>query len=115
MQNLIRAAQGGIVVDNLTQEQRMERFQNLQQDAMEVDKEAKIKLKEMGQELNEKVYEELEKIISEWSVENSIDLVLGKMEVVYLNKNFEVTDNILEVLKTKGLWVENPETEKESV
>jgi Skp family chaperone for outer membrane proteins len=30
MQNIIAASQGGIIVDNLTQEQRMEKFQRLQ-------------------------------------------------------------------------------------
>lgn len=119
MQNIIIAAQGGIVLDNLSQEQRMQKFQSLQQEAVEIDKEAKIKLKEMGQKLNEKVYNELEIIVSEWSQKNSIDLVIGKLEVVYLNKSFEATNDILEILKEKNMFVEytekETETEKESV
>jgi Skp family chaperone for outer membrane proteins len=115
MQNIIIAAQGGVVLDNLSQEQRMQKFQSLQQEALEVEKEAKIKLKEMSQELNEKVYNELELIVSEWSDNNSIDLVIGKLEVVYLNKSFEATGYILEILKEKDMFVEYTETEKESV
>ncbi len=117
MQNIIRSAQGGIVVDNLTQEQRMEKFQRLQQEAMEVDKEAKIKLREMGQSLNEKVYDELEHIVNEWSIKNQIDLVMGKMEVVYLSDKFEITNEIISILKEKDLYVEERtlENEKESV
>lgn len=117
MQNIIIAAQGGIVLDNLSQDQRMQKFQSLQQEALEVEKEAKIKLKEMGQSLNEKVYNELEIIVSEWSENNSIDLVIGKLEVVYLNKSFEATDDILEILKERNMFSEytEKETEKESV
>jgi Skp family chaperone for outer membrane proteins len=115
MQNIIIAAQGGVVLDNLSQEQRMQKFQSLQQEALEVEKEAKIKLKEMSQELNEKVYNELELIVSEWSDNNSIDLVIGKLEVVYLNKSFEATGYILEILKEKDMFIEYTETEKESV
>jgi Skp family chaperone for outer membrane proteins len=113
MQNVILSTQGGLIVDNLSQQERSERFQKLQQEALEVDKEAKIKLKEMGQDLNEKVYSELELIISNWSIENSIDVVLGKLEVVYLNEKFEATNDILEVLKERNLWCE--ELQEESV
>jgi Skp family chaperone for outer membrane proteins len=113
MQNVILSTQGGLIVDNLSQQERSERFQKLQQEALEVDREAKIKLKEMGQDLNEKVYSELELIISNWSIENSIDVVLGKLEVVYLNEKFEATNDILEVLKEKNLWCE--ELQEESV
>jgi Skp family chaperone for outer membrane proteins len=95
MQNIILSTQGGLIVDNLSQQERAEKFQKLQQEALEVDKEAKIKLKEMGQDLNEKVYSELELIISNWSIKNSIDVVLGKLEVVYLNEKFEATNDIL--------------------
>jgi Skp family chaperone for outer membrane proteins len=113
MQNIILSTQGGLIVDNLSQQERAEKFQKLQQEALEVDKEAKIKLKEMGQDLNEKVYSELELIISNWSIENSIDVVLGKLEVVYLNEKFEATNDILEVLKERNLWCE--ELQEESV
>jgi Skp family chaperone for outer membrane proteins len=113
MQNVILSTQGGLIVDNLSQQERSERFQKLQQEALEVDREAKIKLKEMGQDLNEKVYSELELIISNWSIENSIDVVLGKLEVVYLNEKFEATNDILEVLKERNLWCE--ELQEESV
>jgi len=115
MQNIIISTQGGIVLDNLSQEQRVQKFQSLQQDALEVEKEAKIKLKEMAQKLNEKVYNELEVIVSDWSEKNSIDLVIGKLEVVYLNKSFESTDDILQILKERNLFVEYTEKEKESV
>jgi hypothetical protein len=36
MQNIIISTQGGIVLDNLSQEQRVQKFQSLQQDALEI-------------------------------------------------------------------------------
>lgn len=111
MQNIIIAAQGGIVLDNLSEKQRMERFQSLQQEALEVDKEAKIKLKEMTRDLNEKVYSEIEVIVSEWAKNNSIDVVFGRMEVVYLSEKYNATDEILNILKDKNLYVDYKEKE----
>ena len=53
--------------------------------------------------MNKTTYDELSTIISEYSEANSIDLVIGKMEIVYLKDNFEITEQILEVLKEKDL------------
>lgn len=107
MQKIISAAQSGIVIDNLTEEQRMKRFQSLQNDLMSIDRESKSELSKMSDELNKKVYSELESIINDWSIETNIDIVIGKMEVVYVNSKFESTDSILKILKKKGLFVED--------
>jgi len=118
MNSIVAAASGGIVVDTLTQQQRVERFQKLQADAVELDKEAKFKINKMANELNVKVYDELEELINEWAKENDIDMVTGKMEVVYLKEDFDATNQILEVLKTKDLFVQHQEEitkEKETV
>jgi len=106
MQKIISAAQSGIVIDNLTEEQRMKRFQSLQNDLMSIDRESKSELSKMSDELNKKVYSELESIINDWSIETNIDIVLGKMEVVYVNNKFESTEDILRIIKDKGLFVE---------
>ena len=50
-------------------------------------------------------------IITEWSKENSIDMVIGKMEVVYCNDECDVTDEIVEILRTKGLYQEENKEE----
>ena len=106
MQKIISAAQSGIVIDNLTEEQRMKKFQSLQNDLMSIDRESKSELSKMSDELNKTVYSELESIINDWSIEMDIDIVLGKMEVVYVNSKLESTESILEILKKKELFVE---------
>jgi Skp family chaperone for outer membrane proteins len=69
----------------------------------------------MNDELNKKTFKELSDIINEWGKNNSIDLIMGKMEVVYLDDKYDATNDILSILKEKNMFVEFKETEKESV
>ena len=115
MESIIKLANSGLVVDNTTQKSRTERFQQLQQEAMVIDEEFQHRMKGMRGELNSKIYDELSKIITEWSIDNSIDLISGKMEIVYANPKYESTNDILELLKERGLFVEDMVNIKESV
>lgn len=115
MNQIISAATNGLILDTKTQQQKAEEFQQLQRDAVEMEKEFQYKIKNMTSNLNEKSYEELESIVSEWAEKNSIDLVTGKMEVIFSNPKYDSTNDILEVLKEKNLYVEQTEDEKESV
>jgi Skp family chaperone for outer membrane proteins len=112
MESIIRMANSGVVVDSNTQKSRTERFQQLQEEAVGIDEEFKGTMKKLRGDLNTKIYEELSEIISEWGSENSIDLITGKMEVVYMNPKLDSTSNILELLKQKQLFIE---TQKETV
>ena len=78
MQTIVTASQNGIVVDSMTEQQRMQRFQSLQQDLVSIDKEAKIVITEMRDNLNKEVYSELESIINNWSKSNDIDINVQK-------------------------------------
>ena len=111
MESIIKMASSGLVVDRSTEESRMARFQKLQQEAVGIDSEFQARIKEMRGELNEKSYDELEIIISEWAEKNSIDLVSGKMEIVFANPKYDATNEILDVLKEKDLYIENEEKE----
>ena len=73
----------------------------------------------MVDELNSRCFEELSVMVSDWATKNSIDVVSGKMEIIYCNGAFDVTDELIEILKEKGLYVNREvtkelETEKES-
>lgn len=113
MESILKAANSGLIVDQSSQQQRMDKFKKLQEEAIGYDNDFKYQFKKMNDELNVKVYEQLEEIISEWAKNNDIDIVLGKMEVVFLKPEFESTSEILEVLKEKELFIEYRETEKE--
>ena len=109
MQSLMIAAQ----TDGEVIKERMERFEELKQRALEIDQEYKDKVVEMQDKLTKSTYSDLEQIISEWSELNSIDLVIGKIEVVCLNPKYESTNDILEILKERNLFVDFEEKEPE--
>ena len=89
----------------------MSRFEELKQGAIEIDQEYKSQVSEMQDKLTKSTYSDLEEITSEWRELNSIDLVIGKIEVVCLSPKYESTDEILEILKSKNLFSEYKEEE----
>jgi len=104
MQSIINSSTSGIIVDELTQQKNIERFKVLQEELMKKDQEFKMALKEMRDDLNTSVYEQLSEIISEWSAQNDIDLVTGKMEVIFAKDSIDATDEIVQILKEKNLF-----------
>jgi Skp family chaperone for outer membrane proteins len=112
MQTIISQSSSGLVLDTLSQQERAERFQKLQQELVSIDADYKHQMNEMHGKLNVKSYDELEILISDWAKENSIDLVTSKMEVIFVNEKFDVTNDIIELLKTKELYSEPLEEEK---
>jgi len=105
MESILKASQSGLVINNSDERSRAERFQILQQEAIDIDNEFQHRMKEMKNDLNQKSYSELEVIVKEWAEKNSIDLVTGKMEVIYNNDKYDSTNEILEVLKDKKLFI----------
>lgn len=103
MENIIAQMSSGIIMDEKAQMEKEEKFKSLQDQAVGIDNKFKVEMRRLHEELNKTTYDELSTIISEYSEANSIDLVIGKMEIVYLKDNFEITEQILEVLKEKDL------------
>jgi Skp family chaperone for outer membrane proteins len=116
MNSLISQQQSGLLLDNKTQKERMDKFQSLQEQLVSIDKDANHELGKIREKITKKVYRELEEMISDWSKENSIDIVTGKIECVFVSPDYEITDTIIEVLKSKSLYFDYKlEEEKESV
>lgn len=115
MESIINAAKSGLVLDPTTQRQKEQKFSELQQEAMMIDGDFKARMRELHDSLNKTTFDELTTFVNEWANENSIDLVTGKMEVVFANDKFDATNNILDILKEKNLYVEYVlETETET-
>jgi Skp family chaperone for outer membrane proteins len=109
MESIVNSAKSGLVLDPNTQRQKEQRFAELQQEAMMIDGDFKAKMRELHDELNKTTFDELSSFVNEWATEKSIDLVTGKMEVVFVNDKYDATNDILEILKSKDLYVENKE------
>ncbi len=109
MEAILKRSQMGLIVDDASQKRDVEKFKKTQDKLMRLDIEFKNKLKEMSDELNSNVYDQLSVIISEWANENSIDLITGKMEVVFNKSDIEVTEQIIEIIKQKNLFYSETE------
>lgn len=112
METIINQMSSGLIIDEKTQREKEERFRSLQEQAMGVDERFKREMKKLHEDLNKKTFDELSQIIDDYSKSNNIDLVIGKMEVVYLVDKFEITDQIVDVLKSKELFYEEVEAEE---
>lgn len=113
MESIISSAKSGLVLDPNSQRQKEQRFSELQQEAMMIDGDFKARMRELHDELNKTTFDELTVFVNEWAKENSIDLITGKMEVVFVNDKFDATNEILDILKSKGLYVEQEVAETE--
>jgi Skp family chaperone for outer membrane proteins len=109
MENIINSAKSGLVLDPNTQRQKEQKFAELQQEAMMIDGDFKSRMRELHDSLNKSTFDELSALVNTWAIENSIDLVTGKMEVVFVNEKYDATNDILEILKSKDLYVEHKE------
>lgn len=109
MNDIIYSMQSGLVIDNKTQKEKADRFQSLQEQVSSIDKDAQNQLSKFRDKMTKEVYAEMEEIITEWSKSNNIDLVMGKIECVYVKEEFNVTDSIIEIFKSKEIYVESPE------
>lgn len=109
-ESIVKRAQSGILIDESSQKKDSERLRQLQENLMKLDMDFKKKIKSMSDDLNNEVYEQLSTIIDEWSKQNSIDLVMGKMEVIFNTEKIEITNQILDLIKEKNLFYSEVET-----
>jgi len=115
MEDIISSAKSGLLLDPSSQRQKEVRFAELQQEAMQIDGDFKAKMRELHDSLNKKTFDELSDIINEWAKDNSIDLVTGKMEVVFATERLDATDIIINILKERELYFEDSEESTASV
>jgi Skp family chaperone for outer membrane proteins len=104
IETIIKRSQSGVILDENSQRKDMERFKEIQDKLMKLDMDFKKQLKEMSEDLNTSVYDQLSVIVEEWSKANSINLVMGKMEVIFNTEDIDATEQILEVIKEKGMF-----------
>jgi len=124
MNRIISSATNGLIIDGKTQQQQADKFQELQKELVKIDNDFKAKNKEMVDGLNTKSFDEISEMVTDWASQNSIDLVSGKMEIIFCNEKWDITNEILELFKQKNLYVEREivnefenelENEKESL
>jgi Skp family chaperone for outer membrane proteins len=102
MELIITKANNG---EKLSEEQEA-KFQEFQSQAVEIDEDFKFTMRKMNDELSKAIYSDLSNFINEWTTSNTeVDLVIGSTEVVFLKEEHDVTEQVLEIIKQKGLHV----------
>ena len=102
MELIITKANNG---EKLSEEQEA-KFQEFQSQAVEIDEDFKFTMRKMNDELSKAIYSDLSNFINEWATLNTeVDLVIGSTEVVFLKEEHDVTEQVLEIIKEKGLHV----------
>ena len=112
MQELLKTS---MTADEATQKASAERFQILQEEGMQIDEEFKHKMRQMNDELSKDIYNDLERIITEWASTKDVDMVIGSTEVVFLKQEHYVTSYIIELLKERELYIDGPAEVKANV
>jgi len=112
MQELLKSS---MTADEATQKASAERFQILQEEGMIIDEEFKRKMRQMNDELSKDIYNDLERIITEWASSKDVDMVIGSTEVVFLKQEHYVTKYIIDLLKERDLYIEGPAEVKANV
>lgn len=102
MESIIKSS--ATISDEVSQQKNAERFKFLQDSLMRSDNDFKTKLRELQENLNTSVYEQLSEIVSDWAKENSINLVMGKMEVIFNTDDIDATESILDIIREKDLF-----------
>ena len=96
METIINKANNG---EKLTEEQE-KKFQEFQNQAVEIDEDFKFTMRKMNDELSKAIYSDLSNFINEWTkLNNEVDLVIGSTEVVFLKEEHDVTEQVLEIIK----------------
>jgi len=112
MQELLKTS---MTADEATQKASAERFQILQEEGMQIDEEFKHKMRQMNDELSKEIYNDLERIITEWASTKDVDMVIGSTEVVFLKQEHYVTSYIIDLLKERELYIDGPAEVKANV
>ena len=105
LNDILKAASSGIILDEQSEKKKAIRFQELQQEFLKLENDLKYEVKKMTEELNTDCYNDLSEIIKYWAIENKVDVVVGKMEVVWCDDKYDSTDDIIKILKEKELLV----------
>jgi len=82
-----------------------ERFEVLKNEAYIIDDEFRKTMQNMNENLTKKVYSELEIIISNWSKNKNIDMIIGSTEVVFMKEENDISEFILEELAKNDLKI----------
>jgi Skp family chaperone for outer membrane proteins len=105
MESIVNSSKS-LILDEATQQKNQNRFRELQTKAVQAESEFRANIVTKQNDELEKNFKQIIDIVEDYSSNNQIDLVVNKNSVVFVNPNFEITSQIVDVIKQKGLYQE---------
>lgn len=105
METIINSSKSLILDDSTNQKNQM-RFRELQTKAVQAESEFRANIVTKQNDELEKNFQQIIELVNDWSKENDVDLVVNKNTVVFVKPEFEITQKIVDLIKSKGLYQE---------
>ena len=93
-----------LVLDESTQVKNNLKLKSLQAKGIEADADFRATIVELQNSELEKNFKKIIELVDEYCKANSIDIILNKSAVVYVNPKFEITSIIIDILKERSLY-----------
>jgi Skp family chaperone for outer membrane proteins len=113
METLVESSKSGLIIDEMTKRINAEKFKALQNKAMTKENNIRAEYQEKQADLMESCFTEISTIINEYIILNNdknIDIIINKEQIFYASDKCELTNDIIDLIKQKGLYVELTET-----
>lgn len=105
METIINSSKS-LILDDATNQKNQIRFRELQTKAVQAESEFRANIVTKQNDELEKNFQQIIELVNDWSKENDIDLVVNKNTVVFVKPEFEITQNIVDLIKERGLYQE---------
>jgi Skp family chaperone for outer membrane proteins len=115
MESIVNASKSGLILDETIQKQNIFRFKELQQKAVLKENEFRNEFSQLQTNLMEECFEKISEIIESYCKDSNIPIVFNKNQVIYVDKSYEITDYILNIMKERGLLLEEEVEKTEEV
>jgi Skp family chaperone for outer membrane proteins len=105
----IIASNKSLILDDTTNQKNQLRFRELQNKAVQAESEFRTTIVDKQNEEVEKNFAQIMDLVNDYASEKSLDLVVNKNQVVFVNPKFEITNEIIEIVKQKELYLQYQE------
>lgn len=105
METIINSSKS-LILDDATNQKNQMRFRELQTKAVQAESEFRANIVTKQNDELEKNFQQIIELVNDWSKENDIDLVVNKNTVVFVKPEFEITQKIVDLIKSKGFYQE---------
>jgi Skp family chaperone for outer membrane proteins len=108
METIVNSSKS-LILDDATQQKNQNRFRELQSKAVQAESEFRANIVTKQNDELEKNFQQIIELVNVWASENNVDLVINKNTVVFVKPELEITNDIVKLIKDKGMYLEYTE------